>query len=271
MVDDDKRCIGLNRQTGERCKNKPFPPSKYCRFHGAQNLDGKGGPGRAKGSPKVPGSGGRPPLGNANAMTHGANTPKVPAEMQTLRDSIFIRYTGDAKDISETDLMAFERVAGIEAKFRFALADEETPARALDTIHRTLHRELKALKATREMRETNSTGTSPAEVIAAIMIKVDKRRKELAERKRELEGHGRIEAPRPAQAMSAPARRAAVIDVDLGPAEDDGPDEWADDPEPDPPVVQTDEEEVPEPELLEDQATDCDDDDDDDDMGFPED
>jgi len=265
LPDDEDRCQALSRQTGKRCKLRRIQPSKFCKFHGGQNV---GGPGNRKskgnfkpGDPKPPGSGRGAEPGNTRAMSHGATTTAMSPAMQTLADSILIRYTSGAESISEPDMMAFERVAGIEAKFRLALANDETPPLMLDIIHRTLHRELKALKATREMRESSSTGTTPAEVIAAIMLKV-------AERKRELEGHPRIEAPRPEHAMSGPARRAAIIDVESEPAEvdiadDDGFGE-CDAPDPDPDVW-TEEEEAgpdqdpdPEPELLDDQAPDGD-------------
>lgn len=214
-VPDEKRCQGTSRTTGKRCGLKAIPPSKYCQYHGAQGLGNRGGRGVPKGTPKPPGSGMGPGPGNTNAMTHGATTAAMSPAMQTLADSIFIRYTGGAGSISETDMMAFERVAALEAKFRLAVANDETPPLMLDIIHRTLHRELKALKATREMRESNTTGTSPAEVIASIMVKV-------AERRQQLQEGRQIQAPRVVQHVPAKVTREAVVVAPTGQGDDDG-------------------------------------------------
>ena len=115
-------------------------------------------------------------MGSANAMTHGAYTPKMPEKQQALCDIVLAQYMRDVVNPSETDKMALERAAMLEAKVRFALADETTPVLVLDILHRILHRELKTLQVTRESKDSRSTGTTPAEVIAAIMMKVQERR-----------------------------------------------------------------------------------------------
>lgn len=202
-VPDDKRCQGTSRTTGKRCGLRAVPPSRFCFYHGAQALGNKGGRGVPKGTPKPPGSGGPPPKGSANAMTTGVATPKMPARMEDVRQALLMRYLREFENPTEIDRMSLGRAAAVEAKFVFAVADPDCPASTLDTLHRILHRELRALKATREQREQTSSGTTPAEVIAAIMVKVAERRKEIEQ--------GARQAPRPGPAMPAPARQ--VIDL----------------------------------------------------------
>ena len=243
---DVNRCAATSRQTGKRCKLKAIPPSKFCFYHGAHSLGNKHGKGVPKGTPKPPGAGGPPPKGNANALTHGAYTSKMPPEMKQMRESLLIRYMRAVDNPTEVDQRTVERVATLDAKLAFALDDPECPASTLDTLTRLLHLELKSLKLTRVQQETSSSGTTPVEVIAAIMKKVEARRKQLAER-------GRLEAPMPAPSRPVPARRE-VIDVEPVVHEDPDPD-----PEPPPIDVELEEEEPG------DRAPDCDDDCDDDD------
>ncbi len=211
-VADEDRCQALSRQSGQRCKLRRIPPSKFCKFHGGQNVGGPGNrqaKGVPKGTPKPPGSGRGAPKGSARAMTTGVATTKMPAHLVELRETILAGYMRDVEAPNFADSMALGRAASIEAKFQGAIEDPDCPASTLDTLHRILHRELRALKATREMREQTATGTSPAEVVAAILVKVAERRRQVDE------GH-QVEAQRPAAAMSTPGRRATVIDVDPG-------------------------------------------------------
>jgi len=214
---DEKRCAGTNRQTGKRCRRKAIPPSKFCFYHGAHNLGNNLGNKHAVGNKgnrehRPEGAGGRPPKGNANALTYGAYTSKMPPEMRALREDLVIRYMRAVDNPSEVDQRTVERVATLDAKLEFALCDSECPASTLDTLTRLLHLELKSLKITREQRETSSSGTTYAEVVASIMKRVDARKKEI-EADRQLEAARRIEAPMPAPSRPVPARRE-VIDVE---------------------------------------------------------
>ena len=214
MTGGEKRCKGICRHTGEPCKRRAELGSDYCWYHGAQALGNMGGKGVPKGTPKPLGAGGPPPRGNTHAMTHGAYTQKLPAAQVSFFEEILAEYMGDVPNPSATDRRGLVRLAMYEAKLLFVLGTEEPPIAALDVLHRHLHRELKALNVTRETKETSSTGTSPAEVIAAIMVKVAERRKQVAE-------GIQLEAPSPAPQMSSPTRQAAVIDVDPGPETQD--------------------------------------------------
>jgi len=233
-------CKGFSRTTGLPCKNHAVDGSDYCKFHGGGAVGKKTGKGVPKGTPKPPGSGGPPPRGSTHSITYGAYTSKMPPEMRALREELVIEYFSAVDNPTKIDKMTLERAASLETKLAFALDDPECPASTIDILTRVLHRELKSLKITREQQETSSSGTTPVEVIAAIMKKVEARRKQLAER-------GRLEAPMPAPSSPVPARRE-VIDVEPVVHEDPDPDpelppidaeleeEAPDDPAPDPDV-----------------------------------
>ena len=206
---DAKRCKARSKTTGKQCKNPAVKGFGVCRMHGA-HTNGSKRPGRKPGSKKPPGSGRGAERGNTRAMTTGVATLKMPAHLEALRQMYVERYTRAVANPDPFDVDALERAAGLQAKFAGAIAAPDCPASTLDTLHRLLHRELHGLKVTREQREATSTGTTPAEVIAAIVRKV-------AERRRELDERGRIETPMHAPAMSAPARCVAVVDVAPGP------------------------------------------------------
>ena len=182
---DEIRCKGV-KKSGERCSLPAAEGSEFCPYHGGGIRRSKGG--APKGTPQPPGAGGPPPKGSANAMSYGAYTTKMPGHLESLRQMYLERYVRAVANPDPFDLDALDRAAVLQAKFIFAAADADCPAVTLDVIHRTLHKELRALRATREMREQTSTGNSPAEVIARILVKV-------AERRRLLEEGLEIQAP----------------------------------------------------------------------------
>ena len=172
MSDVERRCKGTSRRTGEPCKNRAFKGSDYCWFHGAKALGNKGGKGRPKGSPKPPGAGGPPPKGNTNALKHGAYSSHLPLEQVPLFEEILAEYMTDVSNPSATDRRALVRLAIYETKLLFAVQDN-APPEALDMLDRLLNRNLKALQVTRESKGTpRTTGTTPAEVMAALLMKV---------------------------------------------------------------------------------------------------
>ena len=210
---DDIRCERV-KKSGERCRLAAAEGSDFCPYHGGGIR--RSNAGAPTGSPKLPDSGGPPPKGSANAMTYGAFTPKLPAHLVAVRDRILAGYRGDMVNPNYADEMALERVASLEAKFAGAISDPDCPASTLDVLHRILHRELQALKATRASREQTSTGTSPAEVIGAILTKV-------AERRRQLEEGRQIQAPqgRVLQHVQSVETVEAVDAADDWPGDDD--------------------------------------------------
>jgi len=174
------------------------PGSNYCIFHGGGALGNSGG--AKKGHKKVPGSGGPPPLGNTNGLRHGAYSSRLPKEEVPLYEEILEGYLRDVPNPSVTDRRALERLAILETKWQVAVTTAGTPADALDVLHRLLHRELKALQVTRESKDTARTsGTTPAEVVASLLLKIRERQALLP--------------PPPPEPAEAQVIEAEVVDV----------------------------------------------------------
>jgi len=121
---DEQRCQATSRQTGKRGRLKAIAPSKFCYYHGAHALGNKHGTGVPKETPRPPGAGGRPPKGSANAMTYGAYTAKMPAEMEPLREDLLIRYLRDVDNPTEIDKRMVERAATYDAKLELSPPSE---------------------------------------------------------------------------------------------------------------------------------------------------
>jgi hypothetical protein len=173
MAETKRQCKGTSHQTGNRCRCKAVPGSDYCIFHGGGALGNKGG--AKKGHKKVPGSGGPPPLGNTNGITHGAYSSRLPPEERPIFERHLEEYLADVPNPSVTDRHALERLAILETKWQVAVT-QGAPPDALDILHRLLHRELKALQVTRESKDTARTsGTTPAEVMASLLLRVRER------------------------------------------------------------------------------------------------
>ena len=164
---DARQCKARSKHSGERCRNPAVAGYEVCRMHGA-NPKNRGG--SQKGRKKPEGSGGRP-VGNKNALKHGAYSPRLPPEELPTYEKILARYMKDVHEPSETDKMTLERLAIYETKLRVAVEQGGQPD-ALDVLDRLLNRNLKALQVTRESKDTaRSTGTTPAEVVAALLTR----------------------------------------------------------------------------------------------------
>ena len=197
------KCKGFSRRTGEPCGNWSVRGSDYCKFHGGGAVGHKKGGGRKKGSKKPENAGG-PAYRNTSGLKHGAYSPKLQPDEMPVYEQFLTDYLEDVPNPSVTDRRALERLAVLETKWHTAVS-QGAPPDALDTLHRLLHRELKALQVTRESKDTASTaGTTPAEVIAALMLKVRERAIEVE--------------PRPMLAGGDTVVEAEVIE----PAGDDG-------------------------------------------------
>jgi len=168
---DARQCKSRAKHSGEQCKNPAVAGYEVCRMHGANPKNRGGTP---KGRKKPEGSGGRP-FGNSNARKHGAYSAKLPPDERKLFEQNLEQYLSDVPNPSVTDRRALERLAILETKWQVAVT-QGAPPDALDTLHRLLHRELKALQVTRESKDTARTsGTTPAEVMAALIAKVRER------------------------------------------------------------------------------------------------
>ena len=174
MGDAKTKCKGFSRRTGEPCGNWSVRGSDYCKFHGGGAVGHRKGGGRKKGSKKPENAGG-PAYGNTSGLKHGAYSPRLQPDEQPIYEAFLVDYLEDVPNPSATDRRALERLAVLETKWHTAVT-QGAPPDALEVLHRLLHRELKALQVTRESKDTSSTaGTTPAEVIAALMLKVRER------------------------------------------------------------------------------------------------
>jgi hypothetical protein len=193
------QCTAMSKTTGERCGSPAVSGYNVCYHHGA-NPNNRGG--RGKGCTKPEGSG-APSWGKQNALKHGAYTPKLQPEEQPMYEALLAEYMEDVPNPTVTDRHAISRLAVLETKWHTAVT-QGAPADALDVLHRLLHRELKALQVTRESKDSSANqGTSPAEVVATLLMKV---------REHAL-------ATRQAPALPQGASDDVVIEVDAG---DDG-------------------------------------------------
>ena len=163
-----QHCTAKAKSTGERCRRWAVKGSNVCRLHGAGGDRSRAG--RPKGQTKT--GGGSPPKGSRNALKHGAYSPRLLPEEQPIYEAYLDEYMKDVQNPSVTDRRALERLSVLETKWHTAVT-QGAPPDALDILHRLLHRELKTLQVTRESKDnTGLTGNSPAEVVAALFMKV---------------------------------------------------------------------------------------------------
>jgi hypothetical protein len=208
MAREKRICKGMSRLKHRPCRNEAVPGSDYCKFHGGGSVGGPGGKGRPKGSPKPPGAGGPPPQGNTNGIKHGAYSSRLPPDERPIYEELLAQYLQDVPNPSVTDRRALERLAILETKWQVAVT-AGAPPDALDVLHRLLHRELKALQVTRESKDTARTsGTTPAEVVASLLMKIRERQ-------------GMLPPPR-TEPVDADVIDAEVVEVaDRGDSEED--------------------------------------------------
>jgi len=154
---------------------------------------------------KPNGAGGPPPEGHTNPVKHGAYSSRLPPDEQPIFERHLEEYLADVPNPSVTDRHALERLAILETKWQVAVT-AGAPPDALDVLHRLWNRELKALQVTRESKDTaRSSGITPAEVVASLLLKI-----------RERQG-----------LLPAPARPAEVIDAEVVDVADDADTEEA--------------------------------------------
>ena len=196
-----KQCKARSKATGQRCMNPAVTGYEVCYVHGANPKNRGGRPKGCKAHDHVR----KGPVGKQNALKHGAYSPKLQPDELPMYERFLADYLEDVPNPSVTDRRALERLAVLETKWHTAVA-QGAPPDALDILHRLLHRELKALQVTRESKDTASTaGTTPAEVIAALLTRV---------RERAIEVH-----PRPALPTDDDVVDADVLDPDAPPAD----------------------------------------------------
>ena len=173
MADETKkRCKGISRQSGERCRCKAVKGSNYCMFHGGGALGNKGG--AKKGTPKPPGAGG-PAWGNTNAVKHGGYSARLLPNEQPYFDAIkaeFEEDLGGVEKLSASDRMLVDWLATNGAKIASAQEKGAGPEVVvpLQRLGLEILRELKTTRASKG--DPSGGGNSPAEVVAALLMKV---------------------------------------------------------------------------------------------------
>lgn len=159
------RCTAKSKRTGEQCRNWAVQGYNVCYFHGA------GGRPPIK---KPEGAGGPPPKGNTNAVKHGAYSARLLPDEQERYDAIKERFEKElgTDNLSAADERLIHQLAAVSAKFDVAL-EKGAPPDALTHLSRLIMDHLRELKTTRASKDNTAlTGTSPAEVVAALLMKV---------------------------------------------------------------------------------------------------
>ena len=159
------RCKATSKQTGEQCRNWAKPGYQVCRFHGAG--------GRPDVMPKKPPTA-KVPKGNQNARKHGAYSARLMPDEQAVYEAIKSQFATElgADNLTASDQRLIHQLAVVSAKFDSAV-EKGAPPDALHILNRMVLDLLRELKATRATKDGgNLTGSTPAEVMAALFMKV---------------------------------------------------------------------------------------------------
>ena len=159
------RCKATSKQTGEQCRNWAKPGYPVCRFHGAG--------GRPAVMPKKPPTA-RVKKGNQNGRKHGAYSARLLPNELGVYEAIKAEFAEElgAQNLTASDQRLIHQLAVVSAKFDSAV-ENGAPPDALQMLNRMVLDLLRELKATRATKDGGSlTGSTPAEVMAALFMKV---------------------------------------------------------------------------------------------------
>ena len=170
-------CKGFRRSAGhegEPCKMPAVEGSDYCKFHGGGAVGKKTGKGGPKGLPKPEGAASFE-KGNTQSIKHGAYSARLLPEEREIYEQIteqFETELGGEDNLSASDRLLIFRLATNAAKLTVA-TEKGAPPEARGQLHRIEMDLLRELKSTRASKDsTGLTGNSPAEVVAALLMKV---------------------------------------------------------------------------------------------------
>lgn len=176
-IKKEKRiCKGFRRSAGhegEPCKMPAVEGSDYCKYHGGGAVGKKTGKGRPKGSPKPSGAASFE-RGHTKSIKHGAYSARLMPDEQAVYEAIKSQFATElgADNLTASDQRLIHQLAVISAKFDSAV-EKGAPPDALHTLNRMVLDLLRELKATRATKDGgNLTGSTPAEVMAALFMKV---------------------------------------------------------------------------------------------------
>lgn len=166
-LSDVKRCNAISKRTGERCGQPAMKGFDVCRFHGANPASGAGRPAGSE-NPPTSRKGGAPP-GNANAVTHGAYSPRLLPEEEPIYQEKRGAFTAALGEIDVFDEQIVHLLALISTKVDQAVMKGAEHAAYAGMVKQILDL-MKELKATRASRDPvpAGVGLTYADLIAAL-------------------------------------------------------------------------------------------------------
>ena len=164
-MSDDKQCMAQSKQTGKRCRQPAVAGEDVCRFHGGLSTGPTTSEGKARSS--------------HNALKHGAYAARIlNGDEQSLFRDVLARIHEDFFLNDSSDQVAAQSLA--LAYVQFLRAMEAGNAQAAETFDRIVRSHLKDLKATKIVREGDTSdhpNTSPAEWATALLENIRKSEK----------------------------------------------------------------------------------------------
>ena len=173
---DKKQCSARSSQTGKPCSAWAVHGFKVCRMHGAGGATPEVRaarlatliPGGPPGTPPPP----PPPLGHQRARKHGAYTSKLLPEEQEEHARLMKKFSRGLGPLDDFDEELVDVLALCLTKVR-SCAAAGAPAEAVMPWAKLVLEHMRELKATRASKDiVGSTGNTPAEVMAALFLKV---------------------------------------------------------------------------------------------------
>ena len=175
---EKKRCHAKSKHSGKQCSSWAVHGYTVCRMHGAGGATPEAEakerrtliPGGPPGTPPPP----RPPLGHQRARKHGAYSARLLPDEQEVYEQVKAQFEAElgTENLSASDQRLIHQLAVFSAKFDCA-SGKDAPGEALQVLSRQVVEHLRELKATRATKEGGpSTGNTPAEVLAALYLKV---------------------------------------------------------------------------------------------------
>jgi len=167
-VSQARQCIAISGRSGKRCRQPAMKNADYCRFHDADKI-GDGNDDRADSSGK---SAGAPKL-NANALKHGAYSPRLLPEEEPIYDEKRKAFTDALGQVDVFDEQIVHLLSLISLKVDQAVMKGAEHAAYGGMIKQILDL-MKELKATRASRDTltEGQGLTYADLYAALQARL---------------------------------------------------------------------------------------------------
>jgi len=166
-VSQARQCQAISKRTGERCRQPAVKNADYCRFHNADRT-GDGGDNRAD-SAKSAGA----PKSNANALKHGAYSPRLRPEEEPIYEEKRKAFTDALGQVDVFDEQIVHLLSLISVKVDQAVMKGAEHAAYGGMIKQILDL-MKELKATRASRDaiSDGQGLTYADLYAALRARL---------------------------------------------------------------------------------------------------